>query len=395
MAKKDIESKLENYALQLLNCKKAERLRDIILLWILFFISRIFRAITQLRLYLYNGGIIFSRHQFGCIVISVGNLTVGGTGKTPVVEFLSKKLRNEGRHVAILSRGYRSKSKSAFSQWLAALRHGEVEAPPRIVSDGKNVLLNSDVAGDEPYMLARNLPGVCVIVDKDRVKAGKYALRDYGADIMLLDDGFQYLRIKPTYSVVLVDTTRPFHNHHVLPRGLLREPIKQLRRADLIILTKSNHNPQIKHLKKFIKKHNPIAGIVECNHAPKYLENLHTGEQLPLEWLNEKKAASISAIAVPESFEKYLTQLNADLVVRERFIDHHRYTDEEIIEFYQKLEGQQIDVIVTTEKDAVRFPITPTPPCPVLFLRVEITFIDGQEVVEKWLETICFKSSGI
>lgn len=391
MAKKDIESKLENYALQLLNCRHPKYRKDKILLWILFFISRLFRSLTQFRLYLYNGGIIFSRHQFGCTVISVGNLTVGGTGKTPVVEFLAKKLRQEGRNVAILSRGYRSKTKSTLFRWFSALRHGEVETPPRIVSDGKQVLLASDVAGDEPYMLARNLPGVSVIVDKDRVKAGRYALRDYGADIMLLDDGFQYLRIKPTYSVVLIDTTRPFHNHHVLPRGLLREPIKQLRRADLIILTKSNHNPQIRHLRNFVKRHNSVASIVECNHAPCYLEDLHTKEQYPLSWLKNKKVAAVSAIAVPEGFEKYLYQLEADLVIKERFIDHHRYTDDEIIDFYQKVAAQGVEVIVTTEKDAVRFPLSPKNPCPVLFLRVEITFIEGQEIVEKWLDTICFK----
>jgi tetraacyldisaccharide 4'-kinase len=393
MLRKDWESLLEKYALELVDGKRRQRWRDRALLWILFLLSRLFRNIIQVRHSLYDQGVFLRRQRFGCTVISVGNLTVGGTGKTPVVEFLARQLRDDGRNVAVLSRGYRSKARPVLVRWWESIQNGEVEILPRIVSDGNEVLLDSAEAGDEPYMLARNLlPGVSVVVDKDRVKAGRYAVRHLGADIMLLDDGFQYLRMKPAYNIVLVDSTRPFHNHHVLPRGLLREPIKHLRRADLIFLTKSDGSPRIRHLKRFIKKHNSLAEIIECNHAPRYLQNLHTGEQHHLDWLHGKKAAAISAIAVPEGFERYLEKLSAHLVCRERFIDHHRFSQEEIAAFCQDAVALGAECIITTEKDAVRFPDLPDWPIPVYYLRVEIEIVAGRRTLDEWIRKICFKN---
>ena len=154
-------------------------------------LSWVFNGIVQARWWLYRHR-IFHDQPLGCLVVVVGNLTVGGTGKTPVVEKFAKALRDRGRKVAILSRGYKSKSAPLWQKWWWALTHAE-EPPPRIVSDGTTVLLNSEDAGDEPYMLARNLPGVIVLVDKNRVKAGAYAIKKFGCDTLVLDDGFQYL----------------------------------------------------------------------------------------------------------------------------------------------------------------------------------------------------------
>ena len=157
-------------------------------------LSWVFNVVVQLRLWLYRHR-IFHDQPLGCLVVVVGNLTVGGTGKTPVVEKFARALRDRGRRVAILSRGYKSKAPPFWKKWWWWLTHTD-EPPPRIVSDGEHVLLDSEHAGDEPFMLARNLPGVVVLVDKDRVKAGAYAIKRFGCDTLVLDDGFQYLPLK-------------------------------------------------------------------------------------------------------------------------------------------------------------------------------------------------------
>ena len=170
----------------------------------------------NVRLALYEHRILRST-TLGCQVISVGNLTVGGTGKTPVVEVFARALQENGRKVAILSRGYK-KAELPFSvklkNWLTF--NTPTQQPPRIVSDGERLLLDSAMGGDEPYMLATNLPKVAVLVDKDRVKSGRYAIQKLGCDTLILDDGFQYLRLKHRVDIVLVDRTNPFDNGYVL-----------------------------------------------------------------------------------------------------------------------------------------------------------------------------------
>jgi tetraacyldisaccharide 4'-kinase len=222
-------------------------------------LSYVFSGIAQARLWLYRKRILHDQ-PLGCLVVVVGNLTVGGTGKTPVVEKFARALRDRGRKVAILSRGYRSKSAPMWKKWWYRLSH-TAEPPPRIVSDGQRVLLDSEQAGDEPYMLARNLPGVFVIVDKNRVKAGTYAIKKFGCDTLILDDGFQYLPLKGRLNLLLVDKTNPFGNGQLLPRGILREPIKHLKRASYVFLTKSDGVRDLE-LEELIQKHNPGVDII-------------------------------------------------------------------------------------------------------------------------------------
>jgi tetraacyldisaccharide 4'-kinase len=223
----------------------------------------LFNGIVQLRLWLYRNRILRD-HPLGCLVVVVGNLTVGGTGKTPVVEKFARALRDRGRKVAILSRGYKSKAPPLWKKAWYALTHTQ-EPPPRIVSDGEHVLLDSETAGDEPYMLARNLPGVVVLVDKNRVKAGAFAIKRFGCDTLVLDDGFQYLPLKGRLNLLLIDKTNPFGSGHLLPRGILREPVKHLRRANYIFLTKSNgrRDPE---LEAVIARYKPDADLIECVH---------------------------------------------------------------------------------------------------------------------------------
>src|SRR5580765_636868 len=244
---------------------------------ILYLLSKVFELIIKLRGFLYNVRILRDS-TLGVQVIAIGNLTVGGTGKTPVVEQFARELRDQGRNVAILSRGYRSKP-VPMHQWLlnkVLLR--DDTTPPRIVSDGKSLLLDSEMAGDEPYMLASNLKDVVVLVDKNRVKSGRYAIEHYGCDTLLLDDGFQYWDLRGRrHDVVLIDRQQPFGNEHLLPRGTLREPPSHLARAHTIFITKSDGKTGA--LRERIASLNSTAAVIECVHHPLYFEDVFSAQQ--------------------------------------------------------------------------------------------------------------------
>src|SRR5690242_6771670 len=304
--------------------------RAAILRGILYALSFIYERIVQFRLYLYRKRILRER-TLGCLVISIGNLTVGGTGKTPVVEKFARALQIGGRRVAILSRGYKSQPKPTKHSWLDRLL-GRVVDPPRIVSDGKGLHLDSLTAGDEPYMLAHNLKDVIVLVDKDRVKSGRYAIDNWKVDTLLLDDGLQYLHLKHRLDIVLVDRQAPFGNEFLLPRGTLREPPRNLRRASYIFITKSTGEPNDQLIQR-IRRYNRTAEIIECAHRPLHLQNVLTGEQIPLDRLRDTYVGSICGIAAPESFEGGLRELGARLELSKRYTDHHRYSEAELNSF--------------------------------------------------------------
>jgi len=359
-------------------------------------LSWLFSGIAQSRLWLYKNRILHDQ-PLGCLVVVVGNLTVGGTGKTPVVEKFAKALRDRGRKVAILSRGYKSKSAPFWKKWWYALTH-TAEPPPRIVSDGTRVLLDSEEAGDEPYMLARNLPGVIVLVDKNRVKSGAFAIKKFGCDTLVLDDGFQYLPLKGRLNLLLVDKTNPFGNGHLLPRGILREPIKHLKRASYVFLTKSN-GQRDEELETLIKEHNPSADIIECAHRPQYLQRfgVPTGApdaRVPLSFLKGRRVMAFSGIATPESFEKFLRDLGALIVARERFLDHYRFADEDFQALFKTAREEGAECLVTTEKDAVRIPEGYACPLPLYYLRLEIEIIRGAADFDEAVERICFPLGG-
>src|SRR6202051_2954702 len=220
--------KLEEFGIDVV-LERRHGIRASVLRGILYALSFVYDGVVQLRLYLYRKR-VFRERTLGCLVISIGNITVGGTGKTPIVEKFARAMRAGGRRVAILSRGYKSVPQRAPRKWWQ--RFGRKNpAPPRVVSDGKTLLLDSLTAGDEPYMLANNLKDVIVLVDKDRVKSGLFAIKELKADTLLLDDGLQYLHLKHRLDIVLIDRQAPFGNEHLLPRGTLREPPRNLRRA--------------------------------------------------------------------------------------------------------------------------------------------------------------------
>ncbi len=355
----------------------------------LFALSKFFQVAVKTRRFLYNVRILRDT-TLGVQVIAIGNLTVGGTGKTPVVEKFARELRDQGRTVAILSRGYRSKPPPLAKRLIDKFFFRQDRTPPRIVSDGRSLLLDSDTAGDEPYMLASNLKDVVVLVDKDRVKSGRYAIEKFGCDTLLLDDGFQYWKLRGRrMDVVLIDYQQPFGNEQLLPRGTLREPPAHLARASTIFITKSDGNTEA--LRRRIAQFNPNAGIIECVHHPLYFEDVFTGERYNLELLKQKKIASLSGIAQPESFERSLVKLGGELVYSKRFADHHRFSQQEVLNVINRSKKRQAHAIITTQKDAVRFPKIDRRDLPIYFMRVEIKILSGAKDFHDCVQKICFR----
>ena len=378
--------RLESYLVKLIQEKGSDQDQPSsvrFLLGVLKALSGVFAAVVSVRYLLYRFGILH-RFPLGVQVISIGNVTAGGTGKTPVTEIFARTLAAEERKVAILSRGYRRKE----APWWQRL-FTQVVTPPLVVSDGRRVLLDAATGGDEPYMLASNLPGVAVVVDRNRVKAGRYAVKRLGCDTLILDDGFQYQKLKHSVEVVLVDSTNPFGNGNMLPRGILREPVKNLKRADIIFLTKCRGD--VSEVKREIRRYNQKAEIVECNHTPRVLRDVWSREEDPLDWLKGKTTCTLSGIASPKGFENSLRHLGAKVVWCERYADHHRYDASEVLYALNRTADMGADALVTTEKDAVRFPRFETTPVRCLYLRIAIEILAGGENFTDIINRICFR----
>jgi tetraacyldisaccharide 4'-kinase len=348
----------------------------------LWMLAKLYHFAVWVRALLYDTGIL-GRHSLDCLTISVGNITLGGTGKTPFVEALARALRERGRKVAVLSRGYKSKEPGASRA--GALAEGY---SPRIVSDGKRILLDSAHAGDEPYLLAKNLDGVAVLVDKNRVRAGQYAISRMGVDTIILDDGFQYLPLERDLEIVLIDCTNPFGNGHLLPRGILREPLKNLKRSHCFVLTKTR-GPALGPIKERLRDINPRAEVIETIHQPIYLEEVISGRREQPDFIRGKDVYVLSAIARPESFETAMERLGGRIRKRIRFLDHHRFSSNEIERVMKEACAAGAHAIVTTQKDAVRLPPLKSTAVPVFFLRVAIRITRGAEDVADWVSQIC------
>ena len=327
---------LEEYLLEVIRREKTGLLPGLILV-ILTILAKIYRVTVFMRKKIYDWGIKKSK-SLDCKVISVGNITVGGTGKTPTVKKLATDLEAAGYSAVILSRGYK----------------GEFADDIGVVSDGDSIVMSPAEAGDEPYLLARFLDSIPVVVGASRQKTGKYACARFEPDFIILDDGFQHWQVDRDYDIVAIDAVHPFGEEELLPGGLLREPLSSLKRADTVIITRADQvdEEQLLAIKSKVKEIKPELEIISTRHQPTYLRDLISNQQQKID-LKGSRVMAVSGIGNPRSFEMTLEDLGANIVKKIRYQDHHSYNEDEINRLFTLATVHNVDKIITTEKDAV------------------------------------------
>lgn len=296
---------------------------------VLLVISYIYGFAVRLRNSLYTSGMI-KPFRLDSRVVSIGNITVGGTGKTPMTVFIAELLKARGKRVVILSRGYKGGSKGVA-----------------VVSDGNDIFLGPDQAGDEPYLMAERLKGVPVVVGADRIKSGLLAVKKFSPDFIILDDGFQHIRLARDLNILLVDANEGFGNWYLLPRGILREPVEGIGRADLALVKGGDLRGRDSNTLK--GSGIPVFGFT---YAPVRVLSLNDDTDKGIGFLKGKKALAVAGIANPESFFRLLEGLGVIIAKRLTYLDHHSYTQEDIEMI--KDSSREAQIIITTEKDGVK-----------------------------------------
>lgn len=318
--------------------------------------SWVYGKITDIRNALYEKE-IYKSFSLGAKTVSIGNITVGGTGKTPLVAFVAEILAEKGEKVCILTRGY-----------------GRENPKQRVtVSDGERILASVKEAADEPFELARKLLGKAIVVaDANRVSAAKWAREKFGVTAFVLDDAFQHRKAKRDLDIVLLDATNPFGNYKTLPRGILRESLSNLNRADLIVVSRSNLVENVEELIKQIRKYNFKCPIFTCENRILNLVELkrfnaqkQTGENIKKEIdqakhgqlnseVKNQKALAFCALGNPENFFEQLRRENFNLISTEAFPDHHFYTQKDIAKIEAAAKAAGAEILLTTAKDGVK-----------------------------------------
>ena len=318
------------------------------------------------------------RKRVAAHVVSVGNITVGGSGKTPAVEMCAKTWLRKGKKVAIVSRGYGKSSESIKESALP-----QTLRPPegvRVVSDGSGaVALSAEGAGDEPHLLARRVSEAIVLVSRNRFVACRFAVEELGVEVIVLDDAFQHLRLHRDEDIVAVDATNPFGNGYVVPRGMLREPPASLARATLILLTKILPESDIDGAREARAKVQLVAPgvpVLETRYGPTHLSVRLDEETTPLDYLNGKSVVAFCGIADPAFFEQTLRYLGARTVRMRPFPDHYQYGPADLASIEKDAVELKADAIVTTEKDMVRLPADVATSRPLYAVAVEIRIDD-------------------
>ncbi len=283
---------------------------------------------------------VFRAQRLPCTVISVGNIAVGGTGKTPAVIAIAGHLQRAGLRVAILLRGYKRKAREGIT----------------IVSDGKQVYASARESGDEAYMMAQCLSGVPIIVGRERYLAGQIALERFNVDVLLLDDAFQHRQLGRDVDILTVPATHPFGNPaRLLPAGTLREPPSALRRADIILLTHTDTPEVSVYAKAAVKRLAPDALVLESVHQPRYFYPLlrkDSGERQDVAVLKGKRLLAVCGIGNPDAFVGTLTRCSPASVELMAFPDHHVYVEADAQRIGAAFQAAKADWVVTTQKDA-------------------------------------------
>ncbi|HNW39029.1 MAG TPA: tetraacyldisaccharide 4'-kinase [Candidatus Omnitrophota bacterium] len=289
--------------------------------------------------------------RLGSKVISVGNITLGGTGKTTLVEYICAKLISAGHKVAVLSRGYKRVS-------------------------GKQGACR---LGDEPAMLQKKLPQVAVVVDKNRIKAAKSAMRDHGSDTLVLDDGLQQWKIHKDLEIVTINAGDPFGNGYLLPAGFLREPLWALKRADILVLTQISRGHNLEGLEARLKRINPRALIVESRHEPVGVSRLDQADELlDPGFLRNKPVAIFSGIGNSEGFGNCVEELGIKVGKFFKFADHYDYTQSDILWIMKEAKENNLEAIITTHKDAVKIRELGVLNTGILVLEIKLNIIKNE-----------------
>ena len=312
-------------------------------------LSVLYSAVTRTRLSLYRRG-TFHSTKLPRPVISVGNITTGGTGKTPLVEWVARTLSAAGKKVCILTRGYGR------------------ENPDRmvIVSDGHTVMATHSEAGDEPFLLSTNLRGAAAVISSaDRVTAGNEAIRRFNTDCFVLDDGFQHLRLERDLNIVTIDATNPWGGGHLLPYGRLREPLSGLRRADVIVITRTDQANNANEIRDDVRK---LAGDV-----PIFSSRMRTARLTPLNDLSEPLVPPVAAFCAVGNPGSFFNAIADEVVTQKTFPDHHRYSQPEIDALIEIAKRAGAKSLITTAKDAVKLKdLSFSLPCYVLEIELQI-----------------------
>jgi len=342
--------------------------------WLLPF-SLLFRLAVYLRNLLYDFNLL-PIVKLNVPVISVGNLTVGGTGKTPAVEYIARLLLSNHLRPAIVTRGYGRK------------RHGTV-----VVSGGEKICATVDASGDEAMQLAKRLQRAVVIADEKKFRGAKYASENFQIDAVIIDDGFQHRKLHRDIDTVLIDAPSFFENRWMLPAGPFREPMGSVSRAHAVIFSNAKNSASSKLEKLFHRTSNKSSAILfTASLAPKFLENLSTGEHFPISFINEKKVFATCGIARPARFFEEIKKCEAEVVESVAFPDHHAFEKDDIIAIFERAREAHAELIVITEKDATKWSVEMVAhPLPVLFLRVEFDLVTGAEAFESTIMRRCRK----
>jgi tetraacyldisaccharide 4'-kinase len=303
---------------------------------LLFFLSLVYGVVVRLRTGAYATG-LFKTKMLPCRVISVGNITLGGTGKTPTVINIAELMRLHGRQPLVLSRGYGRKDESATA----------------VVSDGASLFLDQAAGGDEPSLIANRLVHVPVVVGSDRYRAGTFAVERFQPDCVILDDGFQHIRLARDLNIALIDAGDPFGRGMLFPAGILREPLSALERADVVVITRVEQAGDVDSLKETIRMHT-AARIFTARYAPRDLIDATTGETKPLTALNGSAVFAFAGIARPASLATLLRSLGAVVKGTAWYPDHHPYTKSDLARVVQSAVESRVTMVVTTEKDSIR-----------------------------------------
>jgi len=335
------------------------RRRSAFLELLLSLLSLVYRGAIFLRDAAYRLGLFRSR-RLPVKVISVGNITLGGTGKSPAALNIASLFLSRGRRPLVLSRGYGRRDERTIE----------------VVSDGSSgTILGPERAGDEPAMMAARLPRVPVVVGSDRYQAGRTAIDSFHPDVIVLDDGYQHRRLLRDLNIVLVDAADPFGNSKLFPAGILREPLDALRRADIVLITRVNSASSLDQLKRTIGRHTG-APIMTARTVPADLVDIRTGKTRTPDRLRGSRVFAFAGIARPEAFFSLLRSLGAEVMAVREYPDHYRYTRSDLADLVAAAADGHAQMIMTTEKDAVR--LRDLLPEGVWALRVELEVLERE-----------------